>query len=84
MEIGKELMERIAALSNPHMRAINDAVTAAFPDHHPDQIYTLALAFHLGVLLNALNETDRPHAVNTINSLLAKTSAYKLVRQLNP
>jgi hypothetical protein len=76
-------LERIAALSNPHMKAINDAVSAAFPDSNPDQMYTLALAFQLGTLLNALNDADRPRAVDTINSLLAQTSAYRLVRKLD-
>jgi hypothetical protein len=83
MKIDKQLLERIAALSTPHMKAVNDAVTAAFPDDNPDQMYTLAFAFQLGVLLNALDDTDRPHAIDTINSLLAKTSDYRLVRKLD-
>jgi hypothetical protein len=83
MKIDMQLLERIAALSNPHMKAINDAVTAAFPDNNPDQMYTLAFAFQLGVLLNALNDADRPHAVDTINLLLAKTSGYRLVLKLD-
>lgn len=74
-----QLMQRIAALSNPHMKSMNDAVTDAFPDDNPDQMYTIALAFQLGVLLNALNPADRPQAVETINSLLAEVGRYRLV-----
>jgi len=64
-------VERIAALSNPHMKAINDAVSAAYPDH-PDAMYTVALAFHFSTLLNALNPVDRPAAVDLINQFLAQ------------
>ena len=65
------------------MKAINDAVTAAFPDSNPDQMYTLALTFQLGALLHALADADRPHAVDTINWLLAKTSGYRLMLKLD-
>jgi hypothetical protein len=83
MELDEQLLKRIAALSNPHMKAINDAVTAAFPDSNPDQMYTLALTFQLGALLHALADADRPHAVDTINWLLAKTSGYRLMLKLD-
>ena len=52
------------------MKAINDAITAAYPEH-PDAMYAAALGFHLGVLLNALNPADRPDAVAMINGFLA-------------
>ena len=65
-----ETMKHLAALSLPHMKAINDAITAAYPEH-PDAMYAAALGFHLGVLLNALNPADRPDAVAMINGFLA-------------
>ena len=78
MELDEQLLKRIAALSNPHMKAINDAVTAAYPDH-PDTMYTVALAFHLTTLLNAINPVDRPAVVDLINQFLAKTKlGYRL------
>jgi hypothetical protein len=66
------------------MKAINDAVTAAYPEH-PDAMYTAALAFHLCTLLSALDPADgravfphpaftkthRPDAVAVINGFLA-------------
>ena len=76
--ITQEILERIAALSNPHMKAINDAVTAAYPND-PDAMYTLALAFHLATLLSALDPADRPAAVDLINGFLAKSKlGYRL------
>ena len=75
--IDEEMLEKIAALSNPHMKAINDAVTAAFPDQ-PDEMYTLALAFQLVTLLDALHSDDRSNAVNLINALLVRLGGYRL------
>jgi hypothetical protein len=83
MKINTQLLERIATLSSPHMKAINDAVSAGFPDNNPDQMYTIALTFQLGVLLHALEAADRQSAIITINSLLAQTSGYRLVRKLD-
>jgi hypothetical protein len=67
-----ETVNHLAALSNPHMKAINDAITAAYPEH-PDAMYTAALAFHLCTLLNALDPADRPDAVKLINEFLTNT-----------
>jgi hypothetical protein len=73
-----ETVTHLAALSNPHMKAINDAVTAAYPEH-PDVMYTAALAFHLCTLLDALNPADRPDAVAMINDFLANADlGYRL------
>lgn len=69
--ITAETIERIAALSTPHMKAVNDAITAAFPDH-PDAMYTVALAFQLCVLLQTLNSANRSSAIHLINGFLAK------------
>jgi hypothetical protein len=80
MKIDEQLLKHIDALSSPHMRAINEAVTAAFPDNNPDQMYTLALAFELGVLLHGLTDSDRPPAVETINALLASIGGYRLLK----
>jgi hypothetical protein len=66
-----EILQRIAALTNPHMKAVNDDITAAFPDH-PDAMYTIAIAFNLITLLQALNPADRPAAVDLLNQLLTK------------
>jgi hypothetical protein len=67
-----ESLERIAELSNPHMRAMNEDLTEEFPDS-PDAVYTAAFAFQLCVLLQNLRADDLPEAVNLINALLAKT-----------
>ena len=69
--ITTEMLQRITTLSNPHMKAINDAITAAFPEH-PDAMYTAALAFHLFTLLDNLNPANRPAAIDLINSFLAR------------
>ena len=71
-----EMLQRIAALTNPHMKAVNDDITAAFPDH-PDAMYTVAMAFNLMTLLQALNPADRPAAVDLLNQLLTKVG-YRL------
>jgi hypothetical protein len=84
MKIDDQLLERVAKLSTPHMKAIDEAVTAAFPHHNPDQMYTLAIAIQLGALLHALADTDRPHAVETINAVLTDVnvngSSYRLLK----
>jgi hypothetical protein len=69
---------QIAELTSPHMKALNDAVSAAFPDH-PDEMYTVALAFNLVVLLKAFSNPDeRARVVALINEFLAKAD-YRLV-----
>jgi hypothetical protein len=69
----------IADISTPHMKAINEAVTAAFPNDS-DLAYTLALGVQLSALLYVLDPTVRPKAVEAINRLLEKNrSGYKLV-----
>ena len=78
--IDVETLDRIAGLSTPHMKAINEALEEAFPDQNLDGLYTAALAFHLSALLYALDPVDRPEAISSINSFLAKLGAgYKLV-----
>jgi hypothetical protein len=72
-----ETVRQLSEISNSRMKAINDAITEAFPDC-PDQMYTAALAFQLCALLNALNPADRPSAVELINSFLADVGDYRL------
>jgi hypothetical protein len=68
----------IADISTPHMKAINEAVTAAFPND--STAYTLAMGVQLSALLYVLDPTVRPKAVEAINRLLEKNrSGYKLV-----
>ena len=70
----------LADISTPHMKAINEAVAAAFPDD-PDAACTLALGIQLSALLYVLDPTVRPKAVEAINRLLEKNrSGYKLVK----
>jgi hypothetical protein len=66
-----ETLQHIAAISNPHMKALNEAITAEYPEH-PDAMYTVALAFQFGVLLKALDPADRPDAIDLSNSLLTQ------------
>jgi hypothetical protein len=74
-----DTLERIANLSNPHMKAMNEAITAAYPDN-PDGMYTLAFAFQLGVVLQTMGPEVRPAVADLINHLLAKSHiGYKLV-----
>jgi hypothetical protein len=82
MKIDMQLLKYLSELSTPHMKKINDAVTEAFPDT-PDQAYTLAIGFQLCVLLDSLNEDDRPRAVEGINLLLAQQGKYRLVPKLD-
>jgi hypothetical protein len=73
-----ELLQQISNLTTPHMKAVNDAVTEAFPDQNPDVIYTCALGFHLCTLIQALHPADRPPGIDLLNSLLTKMG-YRLV-----
>jgi hypothetical protein len=74
---GDELLDRIDALSNSHMHAIFDAVKAAFPDNNPCWMCTAEVALDLRFLLCTISSIDRPHAVNTFNTVLVK-SGYRL------
>src|SRR5262249_9024633 len=53
-----ETLQQVSDLSTPHMRAMNDAITEALPEH-PDAMFTVGLTFSLCVLLDSLNPTDR-------------------------
>lgn len=70
MKITLETLQHLSDLSTPHMKAMNDAVTAAYP-LVPDEMYTAAMAFQLAILLNALNPSVRPDAVKLINGILS-------------
>jgi hypothetical protein len=72
-DLTMEMIERITTLANPHMKALNDDVTAAFPN----AMYTAALALNLIILLHALDPEDRPDAVHLINQFLVK-AGYRL------
>jgi hypothetical protein len=74
---GDQLLERIDTLSHPHMEAIFDAVKAAFPDNNPCWMCTAEVALDLRFLLCTISSIDRPHAVNTFNTILVK-SGYRL------
>jgi hypothetical protein len=73
-------LKRVAALSDPHMTAIIEAVPAAFPDNNSNQMLMLAYAINISTLLHTLPDTDREHAVHAINTILAKTSGSRLER----
>jgi len=75
--ITKDVLERLSEISNPHMKAINEAVEEAFPNIHPDVTYTAALGFQLLVLLHSANGETRPKTVAIINSLI-ETIGYQL------
>ena len=79
--INMELMQQISDLTTPHMKAVNDAVTEAFPEQDPDAVYTSALGFHLCVLIQSLNPTDRPQAIDLLNSMLTEMVNYRLVSE---
>jgi hypothetical protein len=49
MQLDDQLLERIAALAEPHAKALNEAIASAFPDDDPDRMRTIALASQLGV-----------------------------------
>jgi hypothetical protein len=75
-----ELLQQIVELTTPHMKAVNDAVTEAFPDQNPDAMYTVALGFHLGSLIRALDPDEVPRAVDLLNSLLIQVN-YRIVSE---
>ena len=82
-EIDGQLLMRIGAVSIPHMKAMRDAVVAAFPDDDPDRIYALALGFQLDTLLGALKRPcagidNRKLAVDELNTWLAGVCDYRL------
>ena len=67
------LMEEIAAITTPHLKALNEQITTRWPVA-PDMYVTLALGFQLSVLLANLSDpTDRMSAVDGINVLVRHT-----------
>jgi hypothetical protein len=74
----KLALQLLADISNPHMKALNDDITAEYPDF-PDEAFTGAFALQLGVLLASLSDDNRPHAVKLINDFLANAGVgYRL------
>jgi hypothetical protein len=72
-----DVIRHIAGLTNPHMKALNEDVTEAYPEQ-PDMAFTLALGFSVSALLNALSDpVERANAVDGIN-LLVRHCGYAL------
>jgi hypothetical protein len=70
------VVQHIAEITNPHLKAINEDITEAYPEQ-PDMAYTLAIGFAVAVLLNALKPEKRASAVDGIN-VLTRFTGYAL------
>jgi hypothetical protein len=71
--ITRELLHEIAALTNPLLKALNEAVTERWPDA-PDMHLTLAIGWGVSVMLGNLSDpSHRQSAVDGINALVRHT-----------
>ena len=75
-------IERITEITAPHLKAINEAIEAAFPDQK-DQMVAVAIAFQLCILLQALDPAVRLNAVIIINAVLGKIEGGYRLTQAN-
>jgi hypothetical protein len=79
MKVAEQLLKHIATLSEPHAKAINDAVTAAFPHADPRPMHALVLAHQLGLLLHAFDRDGGDNPIHTVNVILARAGGYMLI-----
>jgi hypothetical protein len=79
MKVAEQLLKHIATLSDPHAKAINEAVTAAFPKADSRPMHALVLAYQLGILLHAFDRDGGDNPIHTINVILARAGGYKLI-----
>jgi hypothetical protein len=71
--ITKELMTDIAAITTPHLKRLNEQITAKWPDA-PDMHVTLAIGFIVSVLLGALSDPqERMSAADGISAIVRHT-----------
>jgi hypothetical protein len=77
--ITEAMLKRLAEISSPHMKAINEAVEDAFPDIHPDMTYTAAFGLQLGVLLQSCADGEQRAAVVRLLNQFAAQVGYRLV-----
>jgi hypothetical protein len=77
--IDQQTLDRIANLSTPHMKALNEAITAAYPDN-PDAMYAVAFALQFSAMIYAMSPEARSVIVGLTNMILEKSrTGYKLV-----
>jgi hypothetical protein len=75
--IDNALIEEISALTNPHLKALNETITERRPVA-PDMYVTLALGDAVSVLLGSIsNPEERMRIVDGIN-LLTKHTGYAM------
>jgi hypothetical protein len=75
-------LQHVATLATPHMRAILNEVTAAFP-RQSDAMFTTAIAAYLTALLAELAPAHRAREIDHINLFLT-TMGYKLIKLSSP
>ena len=75
--IDMALIKEINALTTPHLKALNETITARWPVA-PDMYVTLAIAWQVSVLLGSLSDPEeRLRMVDGIN-LLTKHTGYAM------
>jgi hypothetical protein len=65
-----QLWKRIIEVSRPHMDALWNAITVAFPGNKSINMHGIAFACELSWLLNGISSIDRSHTVNCTNMTL--------------
>jgi len=77
MNFNQDRLDHIAQITAPHIKAMNEAIAASYPDC-PDEVYGVAATFYLGTLLLNLRPEDRPAMLGLINRNLTEIG-YRLV-----
>jgi hypothetical protein len=68
-EVTEDLLKHVSSIIKPHLWAIDDAVTEAYPDHR-DAAYTLALAYALAILVETSEVSAKMAVVDNINAVM--------------
>jgi hypothetical protein len=67
------VVQHIAGISTPHLKAMNDDLTSEYPDA-PDDAFALAIGNSLATLLASLGDPqERTDVVDSINQLVRMT-----------
>ena len=71
--VTRDVIRRISEIEAPHGRALNEDISAEFPDN-PDDAYTLAVGFSVATLLGSCGDTvERAHVVDGLNAMVCRT-----------
>ena len=76
-DVTPEVADRLYGILIPHLKALNEEITEAYPEH-PDMALAVALGGAIGTLLSSFSDpTNRVVMADGMN-IMARTAGYAL------